>query len=323
MTGFRTSSVDLIYSETGDGKTATLGDAAEFYYQRTGLPSLLISSDPGGWDTIKAHCDAGVVLPFKLIRERPNPMWDMELLVRGHRPKDLTDPFSPLSAEPQLDDISAIFFDGITSMCEILFEWHLHSITVSGNIVTPGDVKIGGLAKENFIFAGPEHSRRISSQTDYGEIQKTARGLLNAAARTRIPIIFTALPCKGEDDNSRPINGPQFTGKALTGSCGNLFGNMLHLFPIYDKEGNRTVKMFLKNHVDPRDPLKVVYPAKVRAPKILKDKVPLYMDPDIGQLYTALESMQAEAARLIRARVAANANVSGAVEATPQATIAS
>ncbi len=297
------SSVDLVFGESGDGKTALLGDAAEYYYKKTGLPSLLVSSDPGGWDTVQAHVTAGVILPFKLIRERPNPMWDMELLVRGHRPKNLADPLSPLSPEPVLDDIAAIFFDGITSMCEVLFEWHLHSITVAGGTVTPGDVKIGGLAKENFIFAGPTHSRRISSQTDYGEIQKTARGLLNAAARTRKPIIFTALPCKGEDDNSRPINGPMFVGKALTGSCGNLFGNLLHLFPVFDTQGNRTIKMWLKNHVDPRDPLKVPYPSKVRAPKILQDKVPLFMDPDIGALYTALDGMQVEAARLIRERV--------------------
>ena len=46
------STVDCLYGDTGSTKTSRLGDAAEYYYKRTGKPSRLVSSDTGGWAPI-------------------------------------------------------------------------------------------------------------------------------------------------------------------------------------------------------------------------------------------------------------------------------
>lgn len=301
----RSGSVDMIYGDSGDGKTAALGEVAEWYYERTGKPSFLVNTDPGGWETIAPHVSAGIVIPYKVVQGRTYLMNDLLKLARGHRPLNLDDPMSPLSAAPQTDDIAALLLDGITSTSDMLMEWHLHSVKAGAQAgtITPTNVNIAGVPKENYIVSGEgegSYIRRIASMTDYGEIQRTARELLGATAMLPIPAVWTALPCKGEDQNAKPIYGPAFMGNALTGRCGNLFGNLIHLYPTFDAQGNKRGLAYLRNHVDPKDPMKIPYPAKIRVPKALAHKVPPAIEPDMKFLYKAIEDLQREAVELLK-----------------------
>ena len=313
----RSGSVDMIYGDSGDGKTAALGEVAEWYYARTGKPSFLINTDPGGWETIQPHVEAGIIIPYKVVENRRHLMNDLLKLARGHRPTKLDDPLSPLSAAPQTDDIAALLFDGITSTCDMLMQWHLHAVKAGAQAgtVTPTDVNIAGVPKENFIVSGEgegSYMRRIASMTDYGEIQRTARELLSATSMLPIPAVWTALPCKGEDQNAKPIYGPAFMGNALTGRCGNLFGNLIHLYPTFDASGAKKVMMFLRNHVDPKDPMKIPFPAKIRVPKLLADKVEPAVPPDMRWLYSAIEGAQRAAVDALRVKMAESSATAGA-----------
>lgn len=310
MTTARASSVDIIYGDYHSSKTSRLGDVAEYYYEKTGKPARLISSDTGGWDVIQDLINEGIIVPFKLTIHRPHLIQDMKWLTQGRWPLDPTDYLSELETEPHLEGVSVLLLDGITSMCDMLLEYHVHSIKIEGASVVPQGVKIAGLGKDNFIQDG-EYMRRIKSLTDFGEVQTTAREMIRNTSFLPIPAVWTALECKGEDNDDKPVHGPQFIGKALTGTCGQLFANMVHLdlIPVQIKDKNGAVvgeefrpRMYLKSHYDPRDPLKLRYPAQVRAPRTMWDKVPLYLpEPNMKLLYKALEELREESQKQIQA----------------------
>lgn len=297
----RSGSVDMIYGKSGSGKTAALGDAAEFHYERTGKPVFLVNTDPGGWDVLQHLVEAGVVLPYKVVQDRRDLMHDLIKLSKGHRPLDLDNPLSPLSPAPKFDDVSAIFFDGITSTCSMLSEWHVHSVQLGAQAgtITPTSVNIAGIPRENFIISGEGNDvyiRRILGQTDYGEVQRTAREILSAWAMLPLPVIGTALPNVSEDKKAgRVPKGPGFMGQALTAHCGNMFGNLLHLDKQIAKDGSAKFVMWLKDHPDMTDPLRELFPAKVRVPKSMAHKVPASIEPDMKFLYRAIEDLQREA----------------------------
>lgn len=312
----------MIWAESGAGKTSRLGDAAEYYFDLTGKPARLVSTDPGGWGAIESLIVDGTIVPFRVVKHREHLMQDLNKLTQGFWPVDPSNPLSPFEEKPDLSNVSVLLFDGISSMCEMLSEYHLHAVKMEGaganRTVVGTNVKIAGLPRDNFI-EDAEYNRRILSQTDYGEIQRTARELLSNTSFLPIPTIWTALPCKSEDDNDRPVHGPKFFGKALTGNCGNLFGNMLHLYNTQVKvkeDGKEVVKevpmMYLRTHSAPGDQMKVPMPAKVRAPRTLHHKIPLYMAPDLKLLYKELDKLRdEEVAMRAAARQATPATVGG------------
>ena len=63
--------------------------------------------------------------------------------------------------------------------------------------------------------------------------------------------------------------------------------------------------MFLKTHYDPKDPLKIKYPAKVRAPRTLWKEVPPVAEPRLDKLYEFLDGLR-EKEKATRAGVRAS-----------------
>ena len=111
-----------------------------------------------------------------------------------------------------------------------------------------------------------------------------------------VPVIGTALETKGTDEGKRPVFGPDFIGQALTGVAGPWFGNMLHLDLIEQKPDQSGIigvvpKLFTRPHVDPNDPTRTPYLAKVRADKTKWDRVPAVMEPDLRKFYELINSL--------------------------------
>ena len=71
----------LLYGRTGSGKTAQLGELAEYVFVKTGLPTILWTADKGGIKTIQPYIDLGLIKvveigstdPFIFLNKRKAP----------------------------------------------------------------------------------------------------------------------------------------------------------------------------------------------------------------------------------------------------------
>jgi len=279
----------------------------------TGLPSQLVCTDNAGWEPIQSLVDEGIIIPFKVTSQRKYLIQTLSKLSQGYWPENPKDTLSPLlPPEKGLSEVAARFFDSITTTCDLIMEVHQNSITVTNGVMNATNVRVPEMPKDSFIVSGEgadAYARRFTGRSDYQGVQQRIEEFIRNTSMLPVPVIWTALEVKGEDQDKRPIYGPQFIGKALTGICGPWFGNMIHLdfLPVMVEAPDPTnpaggkIKaeelrpfMFLKRHFDPKDPLKIPYPAKVRAPRTLYAKVPLVAPPDLAALYRFLDSLREE-----------------------------
>jgi hypothetical protein len=152
--------------------------------------------------------------------------------------------------------------------------------------------------KANLIRSGT-FRHRFSSQTDYGSIQDIIGEFIrNSGMLPVLKCVWTGHETTGgEDENKRPIYGPDFIGKKATGKCGPWFGNMIHmdLLPVMvaakDPLEQLRPFMFLRSHVDPNDGLKRPWPAKTRALRKYWDKVPDVVEPRMDKVYALLDEL--------------------------------
>lgn len=298
---------DIIYGATGSTKTSRLGDIAEYIMAKTGKRSRLISADPGGWAAIEdlvrtAENPKGIIEAFALIQHRNYLYETMEKLTLGWWPKDPADPQSEL-VPPQANNIreyGALLVEGVTSFCELMMRTNMTDLE---NINVPRS----DAEKSNILKSGTTFKHRFASQTDYGSIQDIiAEFIRNSAMLPYNRVAWTGLEQRGEDDQKKPVYGPDFIGKKATGKCGPWFGNMIHMDFILvnqevpdpsDPQKRITVQqskpfMFLRPHIDPTDPFKIPWPAKVRVVRTMHDKIPNVMEPRMDKLYKLLDSLK-------------------------------
>lgn len=300
---------DCIYGETGAVKTTQLGWIADWIKSRFGKNSRLVSADAGGWESIQELVKtpdnaSGIIEAFALAQHREHMYETMEKLTLGWWPKNVNDPQSPLvpPAQNGLKDIGGMFYEGLTSFCAIMMRTNTTDLK---NINVPRSAA----EKENLIKSG-EFEHRFSSQTDYGSIQNIIEEFVrNSGMLPVVKTVWTALEQKGEDDNKRPVYGPDIIGKKATGQCGSWFGNLIHIDKVnmnvtVDDPLDKTKKitmvqvrpvMFTRAHIDPNDPTKLSWPAKTRAPRMFWNKIPDIMEPRMDKLYELLDQIRKEA----------------------------
>ena len=310
MTTIRAASVDCLYGDTGTTKTSRLGDAAEYYFELTHKPAHLVCTDNAGWGPLDSQVEEGVIIPYKISMARPHLISDFAKLSQGYWPKDVSDPFSELIPCP-VEDVSVLLWDGITNTCSMLMEVHQKSVKWGTNKkgqagMEATDVRVPEMPDDSFVRSGDDYMRRFLGRSDYMGVQDRAAEYIRNMSMLPIPVVCTALEAKGEDEQKKPIYGPQFIGKALTGVCGPWFSNLIHLdfltkvVTVADPTNPGKMLsieqpqpiMFLKNHFDPNDPLKIKYPAKVRAPRTMHQDVPPIAPPDLKALYKFLDGLR-------------------------------
>lgn len=86
---------DLFYGASGLGKTAQIGKAAEWAAKKWGKRTRLISADGGGWDVVRPHVNAGLIVPFA-VRGSEHFVETIDKLCQGYWPADPENPLSPL-----------------------------------------------------------------------------------------------------------------------------------------------------------------------------------------------------------------------------------
>jgi hypothetical protein len=298
---------DLLYGATGATKTSRLGDVAEWIKQKYGLESRMISADPGGWSVIEELVKSkdnptGIINTFALIQHREYLYETVQKLCLGWWPSDPTNPQSVLVAPKDngLRDIGALFIEGLTSICDILFHTNMTDLE---------NIQVPEMPKDSRITSG-EYVRRFAGRSDYMGVQDAIAEFVRDSGMLPVKkVIWTALEQKGEGENKKPVYGPDISGQKATGRCGPWFGNMLHIqktardVQVDDPSlSGRKITVskaipfiYLRDHIDPTDTYKLPWPAKTRAPRKLWQKVPDFMEPDLAKFYTKMDELEAEA----------------------------
>lgn len=303
-----TLKVDMIFGDTKSTKTSRLGDAAEYFFEKTGKPARGIFSDTGGYDPIAYLADEGKLIPFILSAPARGDklIEDLDKLSRGWWPKDPTDPSSVLEYG-KIDNVSVYLIDGATSWCHQMMSAHTQAVKymAASDSIVATNIRVPEMPKDSFVRSG-EFVRRFTGRSDYGGVQDRIKEFIRNTAMLPVKTIWTALETKGNDEQKKPIYGPEFVGSALTGTSGPWFGNLLHLdfLPSEAEEivGGRKIKtikaepfLFTRPHIDPDDPSKVPYLAGSRVDKRIWQKVPSVMAPDLKAFYILIDKLTEEA----------------------------
>jgi hypothetical protein len=280
---------DLFYGSTKTTKTSQIGRAAQYFFKKTGKPTLLYSADPGGWDPIQTLVDMGIVQAINVrglsyapeTVDRLSQGWIVEEGKLKPAPKGYWDKFA------------VVAFEGLASMGEWCMDWYSLSGQKLGMNQSYANIKIG-----ETIYHGV-------SQDHYGDVQsRLLRCVVNSNQLPVERVIWTSLETKGKDEISgTAMIGPTLVGNKKVDRAGQYFGNMIHLDLLEETKVDEKTKvtivstkpvMFLRHHQDTQT--KLVIPAGTRAPFEFAHEVPAYLDPpDAGKLYQLLDDLRAKA----------------------------
>lgn len=199
----------LLYGDSGDGKTALVGEMAEHVFKTTGLRTRLATADRGGLETIKPYVDLGIVQVEPLADGDPF-MW-LNKVVRGERKVDG-------KWVRDHEGIGLWAFEGLTSVGDALMQ-NLSQKSAQGiNIGGGSNVKFDINADGTKITVGG------SNQAHYGIVQ--TRIVEEVWESQRLPgwLMWTAAVKRDDDQNSAgKVLGPAVVGKALTGEVPRWF----------------------------------------------------------------------------------------------------
>lgn len=298
MSNFRAFKADCWYSSTGLRKTTNIGRCAERWWRKFGLKTRLVSADGGGWETIQALVDAGIVEAWP-ITLWPNRIETIDLACQGYWPKNLTDPSAGLDPPAALKDarVGLMAYEGLTS-----FGSHVMSALKKPGVSLSQD--------PSYILKDGATSYAGGSMAAFGFVQDR---IYDFVMKTHmIPyvqkVIWTALEAKGEEEGTRiPVFGPAIEGKKATGKAGQWFGNLIHLEAVAERvEEDKVTKQlsitthvyaYLRSHADPNS--KIVFPAKVRAPFQFAGEVPERVEPEIDKVYDLLDELKVKADKAV------------------------
>jgi len=123
-----------------------------------------------------------------------------------------------------------------------------------------------------------------SSVSQYGFVQNRTYGWLSNIKKIPdqvLPAIMTFHVEQSKGDESTGgdmLYGPKIAGNARTGAMGGWLGNLVHttIEPFAVDDPRLVYRLWMRNHIDPRDPRKIPYIAKQRGlptmPDYLEDK---------------------------------------------------
>ena len=195
----------LLYGDSGDGKTALVGEMAEWVRKTTGKNTRLASSDRGGLETIRPYVDLGVIEVVELGESDPW-MW-LNKVSRGY----VRDGGKWVLDSKRNENIGLWAFEGFTSIADALMQSLAQKAAAGTNI--------GGGGNVNFSIAADGETIKIggNNQAHYGVVQ--TRIVEECWASQKLPgwTLWTAATKRDEDPNAAgKVLGPAIVGKALT-----------------------------------------------------------------------------------------------------------
>lgn len=287
----------LEYGDTGDGKTAHLGEWAEWKHALTGRKMLLYTADPGGAATIEAQVDLGLI-DLVDCASPDHPFEMLAAVTAGKRPT-AAGGWEAQSLAPY----HTIAYEGLTSFSDMMMQYLSNQASL-GNI-------IGG-QKPNVMFSDNGQKVAGSAPAHFGVVQTDmTKGVQGSFYLPVDTIIWTARARRGTDgDTTATVLGPQVAGKALTAELPGWFVYTFRTMavpadPVLRTPGSH--KLYVQDHNDMtlpgakglgnnRLPLGVVVPEFEKG----------YIEPaSLVAAMQLIEKAKVAAKEVIQARVAA------------------
>lgn len=230
----------LMYSRTGAGKTAQIGELAEYAFVKTGKPTILWTADKGGTKTIQPYIDLGII----------------EVVTMGS-----TDPFVFLNKSTSgfKRDAAGKFVKADMSKYAVAafesFRSFADGMMVSMEQKLASGVNIGGSANITFQAASDGETLKVSAgnQSIYGVAQNQIRNEVWRSHALDVPyLVWTSAVSKDEDINaSGKVLGPDVIGKALTTVTPYWFDYTIRIDTIAAQNGKpERHLMYLGTHAD-------------------------------------------------------------------------
>ena len=198
----------LLFGHTGAGKTALIGELAEYYFKHERKRTRLYTADRGGWTTVKPYVQLGIIEVVPLFGEAP--IW-IDHAVKG-------DKFDGTKWTPGIEsDIAMYAFEGMTSMADAWMSWMANAAKNGTNI--------GGGGSFSFVVKDQAEQLKIGSNNmaHYSVAQQQVYEKSTQSQSLPGTVLWTAGDKRGEDDAVGGVVGPQVAGKALTGEVPRWF----------------------------------------------------------------------------------------------------
>lgn len=230
----------LMYGRTNAGKTAQIGQLAEYVYKTTGKKTRLATADRGGLDTIRPYVDIGIIEPIEMGDTDP---WIFLNAVTQGKQRDSNGKW----VAGANDNIGLFAFESLRSFAEALMADMAKKAAAN--------VSIGGGANISFNVTGDGETLKVSgsNMAHFGVAQ--SRMTEEVWSSMRLPgeyILWTSSVSKDEDTTaSGKVLGPDVIGKALTAEVPRWFHYTFRLDVIPAQMGKpeRHI-LYLGNHVD-------------------------------------------------------------------------
>ena len=199
----------LLYGSTGSGKTAQIGELAEYYYAKYKKRTRLYTADRGGYVTINPYIKYGIIDPIPMFGD--NPFSWVDHAVKGDK---LVDGKWVPGVDP---DIALYAFEGFTSIADAMMGWMANA--------SARGINIGGGGSFSFNAGEGADKMKIGSSNMAHYSVAQSQAFEKSVQSQNLPgtILWTAGDKRGEDDANGGVIGPQISGKALTGEAPRWF----------------------------------------------------------------------------------------------------
>lgn len=211
----------LIYGESSVFKTTQIGLFADYEFERTGLPTRLITCD-SGFGPVQDQVMRGTIIPLRL-ESAPHPVPVLNKLSKGLWPLKIINEheglwgMSPGDAfVPMMHATGAIAVEGLTRICELVRKAWCDEHREMGEPLQ-GKYEQDG---ESFAFQ--------SRGTLFGVQQLINNLVIGFRGLPVDRVLFTAHESKGRDVSGKTVFGPATTGQALTDKVCGWFEVTLH-----------------------------------------------------------------------------------------------
>lgn len=230
----------LLYGRTNAGKTAQIGQLAEYVYKTLGKKTRIYTADKGGTDTIRPYINLGIVEAIE--KDESDPWVFLNSACKG-KVRDSDGKW----IHGDNSNIGMFAFESMRSFAEALM----------ADMATKAaaNVNIGGGANISFGVSGDGESLKVSgsNMAHYGVAQSRMTEEIWASMRLDAPyILWTSSVSKDEDTTaSGKVLGPDVIGKALTAEVPRWFHLTFRIDVIPAQMGKpeRHI-LYLGNHVD-------------------------------------------------------------------------
>lgn len=229
-----------MYGRTNSGKTAQIGELAEYVMKTSGKKTRLYTADRGGLDTILPYVEEGIIEPYEIGDHDP---WHfLNHACSGHS-KDSAGNWIAGANE----HIGCYAFESLRSFAESLME--------SMKVQAASGTNIGGGANISFTVAEGNEKLKISgsNMAHFGVAQsRMTEEVWRSQKLNADYIVWTSSVSKDEDTTSAgKVLGPDVIGKALTAEVPRWFNYTFRLDVEPAKMGQpeRHV-LYLGNHID-------------------------------------------------------------------------